>query len=258
MLRYQGWWWCAVGLCSSIILENLNIVLLFPHKRGRLGHFWLQHWLQLKITSEGLSACSGGINAFSYSVKIYGISSLVRFYPASQQSSLLGNKNVQVGSSLCAEHGIKAGTDLTSSINPAGFLSFKELPKSAEGHHPPCLPGRFSLWQKRLWSKPHSVNEHILLSGKQMAEMVTVERPETNSVKKQLLRLLETEVSPLSQSSKSHQDSTALPRIQTESVSLMCKAPQPEPVRKKWSWSSFLQFQDQKQNLLQALYTLCI
>lgn len=40
------------------------------------------------------------------------------------------------------------------------FLSLKEFPKSAEGHHPPSLPDRFSLWQKRLWTKSQSVNEH--------------------------------------------------------------------------------------------------
>lgn len=96
-------------------------------------------------------------------------------YPASQQSSLLGIKNVQVGSSTCAEHGIKAGTDLTFSIKSARLLSLKELPKSSEGHHPPSLPARFSLWQKRLWTKPQILMSTFTVSVSLMCEVLQPE-----------------------------------------------------------------------------------
>lgn len=75
-------------------------------------------------------------------------------------SPRIKNVHFQVGSTTCAEQDIKASTDLTSFINSAGLLSLKELPKGAEGHHPPSLPARFSLWQKRVWTKPQSVNQH--------------------------------------------------------------------------------------------------
>lgn len=148
----------------------------------------------------------------------------------------LPHRGFSPGDQKCAfsswfhEHGIKAGTGLTSSIKPAGFLSLKELPRSAEGHHPPCLPARFSLQQRRLWTKPQSVNEHRHppLRGNKGQKLwqwrgwrATQRKNSSFAFWRQKFLLY-----PHSQSSKSHhlQGSTALPRIQTGSVSLKCKA----------------------------------
>lgn len=122
---------------------------------------------------------------------------LCDFCPASKRSLILGIKNVhfQVGSSTCTEHGTKAGTDLTSSIKPEAFLSLKELPWRVEGHHPPfSLPGSPFCRRDSGGSPEVLMSAGILLSGKQRAEMLTVERLENNSVKKQFLCFLETEV----------------------------------------------------------------
>lgn len=135
------------------------------------------------------------------------------------------------------------------------FLSLKELPKSAEGHHPPSLPDRFSLWQKRLWTKSQSVNEHKHLPlreakgrncdsgepGEQLSETVPL-----LSGDRGFLSAL-TPSPPGQHSVAQNSNWECLPHVQSSTTRAM---------RKNWSWSSFLQLQDQ--NFLQALHTLCI
>lgn len=128
------------------------------------------------------------------------------FYPTSQQFSLLGIKNAhfQVSSTSCTEHDVKAGTDLTSSIKSAGFLSLKELPKElkelpkgAKGHHPPSVPARFSLWQTKLWTKPQSVNEHKHLPLRETKSRTGDSGEAGDQLNEQFLGFPEIEVSPL-------------------------------------------------------------